>query len=125
MCQIFDGRNLQAFNCAALLGPMPFIFVSSVDDLLGADGGWCGLSSVSSIFGGLVGAAILCTYALGRAEYPDAMKNKPNSSRTIRYAVGSRATPKNGIMSVARMIQMIPSAYESISNRNGSHAGSG
>lgn len=97
----------KAFNCAILLGPIPFILVSSVDDLTGVGEGWVGFVSVF-VSGGLAGVMIL--YLWGRAEYPEAMKNKPNKSRTIRKATGISVTPQRGIMRAARTKQTIPIA---------------
>ena len=95
----------KAFNCAILLGPIPFILSSSVNGLLGVGGGWIGFSP-TFISIGLAGAMIL--YFLGRVEYPEAMKNKPNNRRTIRNATGIRVTLQKSIMQAARMKQMIP-----------------
>lgn len=95
----------KAFNCDILLRPIPFILSSSVNRLLGVGGGWIGFPS-TLVSMGSAGATIL--YFLGRAEYPEAMKNKPNNRRTIRNATGIKVTPQKGIMQAARMKQMIP-----------------
>jgi len=111
----------KAFSCAILFGPIPFIFVSSVGGLFGSVGGWIGsggncwtgLSSVLFMMSftvsiGWVGGAI--PYFRGRAACAEAKKNNPNNSRTIIKAVGIKVTPQNGIIRIARMKQMIPTA---------------
>jgi hypothetical protein len=55
-------------------------------------------------------AGVVILYFRGRAACPEAKKNNPNNSRTIIKAVGIKVTPKNGIMRIANMEQMIPTA---------------
>ena len=94
-----------SFNFAILFGPIPFIVSSRVNGLLGVGGIWIGFLS-TLVSTGSVAAMIL--YFLGRAEYPEAMKNKPNNRRTIMNATGIKVTPQKGIIVAARMKQMIP-----------------
>ena len=98
----------RAFSCTILFGPIPLIFVSSVDDLLGAGVGCSAGGFVSLVFVSMTLGDGRVLYFFGRAEYPDAMQNMPKRIRTIRNAVGISFTPRNGIIKAARMKQTIP-----------------
>lgn len=89
--------------------------MSSVDGFFGAGDCWTG-SLVFSVSVGLTGVAIL--YFLGRVEYPDATKNKPNRINTITNAAVIKFIGKKKIKTI-RMKQTIPKAYEIMSNRKG------
>jgi len=85
-------RICKVFSWTILFGPIPFIFVSFVCGLLVSFGSSCSGSGCSLGFGSIGLGRVMSLYFLGRAEYPKAMKNKPNRSKTIMNAAVIRFT---------------------------------